>query len=364
VQKGFFDLLKVAVMVFGVSWMTLLISKNQKGSERKMLFVLQTILASEFVVFIISIFRRVWLYQSYHGLTLARLYGLVLLIWVVGMMATMGLRYLYQNVRWVKVEIAWMMIVIFGTILLNMESLIVKDPPTVNDRVDYVYLSRLSSDGREGWLHAYDWARGTFNKQYNAENPNGHMKFISKDERRDIFYAGLITRELARNYHKLILQYGSDEEIREYFREVIKTRLEISSELRVDGMISDELKKLRDRETDLDKDDWLDNVDITPTYRISATWDYGYPNYKAHQNDQYFYIQAFKEKERLGGLDYILSYDFSSKQMYDWIKENIKYEDLLVMQNQDFSLQSRIAIQPDGERDFDIDISLDSPFLR
>ncbi|KKU44898.1 MAG: hypothetical protein UX62_C0046G0025, partial [Microgenomates group bacterium GW2011_GWA2_46_7] len=105
---------------------------------------MQGILGLEFVVFISSIFRRVWLYQSYHGLTLARLYGLVLLTWVVGMMATMGLRYLYQNMRWVKVEIAWMVIVVFGSITLNMESLIIQDPPTVNGRVDYVYLSRLS----------------------------------------------------------------------------------------------------------------------------------------------------------------------------------------------------------------------------
>lgn len=355
VTRGFWDLLKVAVMVFGVSWITLLIAKNQRGREYRILWVMQGILGLEFVVFIVSIFRRVWLYQNYHGLTLARLYGLVLLIFVVGMMVTMGLRYAYQNVRWVRVEVAWMMIVIFGAIAINMESLIVKDPPTVNDRVDYVYLSRLSSDGKVGWLQAYNWAKDTLNNQYYAENLNGHMKFFTRDERRDIYYAGLITRELTRNYHSLILQYGSDEEVREYFKQVIYTTEQIAVE-----------KPMSDKQwlNDLDKADWIDKVDITPTARVVPQWDYGFPNYKAHQDDPYFYIQGWQEVERLTGLDYVLAYSSSCNQGYDWIKQEVGYEQLLKMQELDFGLQKRISLQPENERDFDIDVSLDSPFLR
>ena len=211
---------------------------------------------------------------------------------------------------------------IFGAIAINMESLIVKDPPTVNGRVDYVYLARLSSDGKEGWLQAYGWAKDVLNKQYYAENPNGHMKFITKDERRDIYYAGLITRELTANYHSLILQYGSDEEVKNYFKQVIEP----------------------ERLADLDKVDWLEKVDITPTARVTQSWDYGYPNYKAHQSDPYFYIQESKENERLIGLDYVLAYDPVRKQVYQWMKQEITYNTLLEMQNQDFSLQERILV--------------------
>ena len=116
--------------------------------------------------------------------------------------------------------------------------------------------------------------------------------------------------------------------------------------------------------SDLDNDEWLKNVNISPVSRIGPSWDYGFPNYKAHQKDQYFYIQKSLEDERLFGLDYVLSYNPLDKQLYELIKRDIGYENLLEMQKLDFSLQKSIAAQPDSERDFDIDISLDSPFLR
>ncbi len=358
VQKGFWEMIKVVFMVFGVSWIGLLINKYQSGAERKLLLWVQGLLAGEFVIFILSIFRRVWLYQSYHGLTLARLYGLALLVLIVGMMVTMALRYVYQNVKWVKVEATWVLAVVFGSILLNMESLVVKVPPTVNDRVDYVYLSRLSSDGYDGWRQSYDWAKQVLEKNSVSTNQ------VARDDRRDIFYAGLITRELANNYHKLITQYGSDEEVREYFREVISARLETATGQSMDGMISDELAKIRQRQVDLDKDDWLEKVDITPIPKIAPTWDYSFPNYKAHQTDPYFYIQGSQEEERLVGMDYLLSFEPRDKQLYERVKRDIGYKSLLEMQMLDFSLQKSIAAQTETERDFDIDISLESPFLR
>lgn len=268
VQKGFSDLIKVVIMVFAVAWAGLLINKNQSGSERGFLMKVQAVLGLEFVVFIVSIFRRVWLYQSYHGLSLARLYGLTLLFAISGMMVTMTLRYIYQNVRWVKVEAAWILLVVFGSIVINMEALVVKDPPTVNNRVDYVYLSRLSSDGKEGWLQAYQWARNILDN--NSENINQ----IGKDNRRDIFYAGLITSELISNY------------------------------------------------------------------------------------------EEFQRQDKLTGLDFVLAYDPSHNQVYKWMKQEIGYEKLLEMQKKDFVLQKRIAGQSEDQRGFDIDISLDSPFLR
>lgn len=349
VQKGFSDLIKVVVMVFVVAWAGLLINKNQSGSERKFLMKAQALLGVEFIVFIVSIFRRVWLYQNYHGLTLARLYGLALLVGISGMMVTMALRYVHQNVRWVKVEAGWILLVIFTTIGLNMEALVVKDPPTVNKRVDYVYLSRLSSDGKDGWLQAYQWAKHVLDKN----SANGNQ--IGKDDRRDIFYAGLITRGLTSNYHSLILQYGSDDEVKNYFRQVIYVNEQIAVEV-----------PMSDKQwlSDLDKTDWVDRVNVTPTPMIAPTWDYGFPNYKAHQNDRYYYIQGAREKERLVGLDRILAYDPLRNRVYTWMKQEMGFDQLLEMQKQDFRLQKRIAAQPEAERDFDIDISLDSPFLR
>lgn len=364
VQKGFWDLLKVAAMVFGVSWITLLISKNQKASERKILLGMQGLLAAEFVVFIVSIFRRVWLYQSYHGLTLARLYGLVLLTWLVGMMVSMGLRYLYQNVRWVKVEIGWIVVVVFGSVLINMESLIVKDPPTVNGRVDYVYLSRLSGDGKEGWVQAYEWADRVLEEQTNAENPNGHVSFVDHDSRRDIFYAGLIAKQLASNYHDLLMQNGSEDELRDYDRMVIESQIDVlqwwlpySDKTEKLGRLNNDLKML-------DTNDWTRiRINKAPHTGSFMPWTiYDFEPDKAP--DFFFDVFEGTPKDYSTGLDKVLAYDWSRAKVYKWMKENIGIEKILELQKEYVSLQSKIARQRDGDRVVEIDISLDSPFLR
>lgn len=368
VQKGFWDLLKVAAMVFGTSWITLLIAKNQKGSERKILLYLQAILGVEFVVFIVSIFRRVWLYQSYHGLTLARLYGLVLLTWLVGMMITMGLRYLYQNVRWVKVEIAWIVIVIFGSIALNMESLIVKDPPTVNGRVDYVYLSRLSGDGYEGWMQAYEWADKVLTTQSKAEGPNGHIGFVEPNDRRDIYYAGLIARQLASHYHDLVMANASEEELKDYDRKIIESQIEVLQWWERDFKKGDGLSRLDEDLKKLDTDSWTEKVWVTkaPTlgmyYPGSTTFYFTQQQYEVPS----FFFDVFetRSKDYLIGLDRVLTYDLSRVKTYQWMKANIGVEKILELQNQYISLHNKISDQPDGARNVDIDISLDSPFLR
>lgn len=372
VTKGFWDLLKVVVMVFGVAWVGLILNKNQKGTEKQILLGVQGVLGLEFAVFIVSIFRRVWLYQSYHGLSLARLYGLALLIAVVGMMVTMALRYLYSNVRWVKVEMAWILVVVFGSIWINMESLVVQNPPTVNGRVDYVYLSRLPSDGKEGWKQAFDWAQELLQRLTQAENPNGHMYVFNREERRDMFYAGIVGRQLALKYYDLVVQYGTDDELRDFYRQVVKTELAELQSPGLEGIArsdkdfaarrSQAIETLKKYEQVVEQPDWSDKMRVTPVYGRGYDWRM----IKGSENLRrpYFMIDDSKERGRLTGWDYVLAFDPSMKGVYQWMRQQIGIEKILRIESMDLALQQRIVWGPVADQDFDVDISLDSPFLR
>ncbi len=296
VQKGFVDLLKVVMIVFATAWFGTLIHQSQKSTEQKILSIAQAILGIEFIVFITSIFRRVWLYQNSHGLSLARLYGLAVLILISGLAVTLALRYFYRHIKWVRVEALWIILLTLAVIISNMEGLIVKNPPTVNGRIDYVYLARLPADGSQGWLKAYQWANDLL-RQKSAETG-----LIDKESRRDLYYAQLIIEELSSNFDELIRDYGSNEEIRTY------------NESR--------------------------QIYLTPEDSVK--------NY-------------FGAKTKL---DRILIWNYARYHAYQQLRTEIGFADIARLQDQSLSLDQRISTQPNNEQGYDVDISLQSPFLQ
>ncbi len=367
VQKGFWDLLKVVLMVFGISWVTVLLNRNQTGQEKRILLSVQGILGLEFIIFIASMFRRVWLYQSYHGLSLARLYGLAVLVLIVGLTVTMGLRYVSQRVRWVKVEMAWIFFMVLAVVGINMQGIVVKQPPTVNNRVDYVYLARLPGDGYEGWVKSYAWAQGVLEKYTNQPGE------LNKEQRREIFYAGAVSRQLTQNYHELIVQYGTDAEVKEYFKQVITTKKDILFTTSATELISiwGENKKPRSEVidalsqnlADLEHTDWLDKVNITPIPRLDTIAQL-YQQYPHQERDlTYYEVSRSKETERLQGLNAFFARTPAQNKTYHRMREDIGEAKLLTLQKQDMALRQRIGLQPEKERDFEMDISLESPFL-
>lgn len=363
VKRGFWDLLKVAGMVFGVSWVTLLLSKNQNGQGKKMMLLLQGVLASEFVVFIVSIYRRVWLYQSYHGLTLARIYGLVLLTWLVGMMITMGLRYMYQNVRWVRVEVVWIVVVIFGSIVLNMESLIVKDPPTVNGRVDYVYLSRLSGDGYEGWKTAFEKTSAELSRIAQAKLPG-----IGVDNRREVLYGSMVLNNLILNYDKLVWKYGSEEEIKEYLKAILEWEEMMLSKYpeiatsQVTGGREEVMAAIAETKKMAEGGEWeKTGVVVRPgiqTYRgkyVFSGYDGGF--YGMQRG-------GLEVSKRLSKFDSFLSWSFKEENLFVKMRKEISLKRLFQAIEDYWIVRLQIMTQPETERTVEVDISFGSPFLR
>lgn len=357
VQKGFGDLLKVVLIVFATAWAGALIHKSQKTTERKVLSIAQAVLGLEFVVFIISIFRRVWLYQNSHGLSLARLYGLAILILISGLAVTLTLRYFYKQVKWVRVEALWVILITLAVIIGNMEGLIVKNPPTVNGRIDHVYLSRLPADGYQGWLQAYQWANDFLSKK------SAESGLIDKESRRDLYYAQLIVEELSGNFHDLIKDYGSDEEIRAYFLAEIAKEKNMVEKYLVFGDDQDtreekdrQLKELDEVMTAMDQEDWREKVEI---------------GNNRHQSNR-GYGQAYLKPESLpkeyfgttGRLDRIFNWNYTRYRAYQQLKTEIGFANIARLQDEFLSLDRKVSSQPSEERSYEIDISLQSPFLQ
>lgn len=255
VKRGFGEFVLVALIVYGLAWAGVWIKKVSPW--------LQAILFGEFLIFIVSIFRRVALYQQYHGWTLARLYGGILLIWVAGLMAVLLWRYISKK-NLLSAELAFTAIVILVFSWFPAEKFVA---PTVNNNPDYVYLSRLSADGYDGWKKSYSYVKEVLERPY-------YLKpILNREDRREIAYAQLILVNLL--------------------------------------------------------------------------------NQQSH----------LKSASRSGELNKILVYNYSEAQASQrWSREISKY-DLDRLYQRYVELNKRIQSQPENERDWDLDISMESPFL-
>ena len=201
VNRGFFELVFASLFVYSIISAGLFVY-HQFGNEKKpYLRNLNLILAGELLLLLISVFRRVILYQHYHGLTIARVYGIVFLLWLAGMILALIGRHFWQK-RWVMLEIIGTAIVLVGVGLFNVDNFVVtQSPPTVNGEVDETYLAQLSADGYGGWKRAYIWADKTMVGLINKQSPG-------VEDYRRLIYSTRISNNLLDHYRLLYWRYG------------------------------------------------------------------------------------------------------------------------------------------------------------
>ncbi len=183
VSRGFMELIFASFIVYVLVRTSLLFGRLK----------LNLLLLTELTLLIISVFRRLFLYQFYHGLTVARIFGAVFLFWLVAMVVILILRH-YSNKKWLLFEIGTTAIFLIFLGLFNVENAVVLyAPPKVNNEVDEIYLASLSPDGYLGWQKAYIWAE-------NQTILLKDKKEISWDEARKLSYALTIVSLLKANY--------------------------------------------------------------------------------------------------------------------------------------------------------------------
>src|SRR5258708_1924903 len=144
--------------------------------------------------------RRVLLYQASHGLSRSRAYGMVFLVLMFLFAVVLIMRHYQQyKIRWYLVEAASVMGVVLFIFFLNTDNVIAtQNQPTVNNEVDYTYISRLSADAVDGWIQAYAHSRATI------LNPTFvNKEQFTNDEARHIVYSQQVLESLAKHKNEL-----------------------------------------------------------------------------------------------------------------------------------------------------------------
>ncbi len=390
VKRGFGEFILTTFLVYGLLWVSLIIKRNLTKKGGLFSFI-QYILFFEFFVFLLSIFRRVYLYQQYHGWSLGRIYGSLVLLWIFVLTITLLLRHFQQRrLAILEVFVTTLFILFLG--FFNIENFIVTvHPPTVNKRIDYVYLSRMSSDGYQGWKMAYEYAKKTL-----LNSPSSTPQHIfSFDDKRDIAYSGFISRQIMTNYHRLIQKYGSQLEKKTYYLALLTNQQDLSSyyENKLKSTKSNTVVSSPNGTPTLTPTDYsLQFIETRKKNIVRAqkmlescheemcvdsvgtiffvNYFFGPESYYPQELPNWFIDiqdipkkQAVTKQEKRSVIDKIVIFNLSDYRAYEKMKKEFPIETILSFQNSYFTLYDRISSLPENERSFDIDISTTSPLL-
>lgn len=380
VKRGFNELIRIAILLYGLLWAGLLLFRDKPKKERGLLPIVQVGVIVEFLIFIASVFRRIWLYQLYHGWTLIRIYGGVFLVWLTGMVLFLALRHFYKK-RWVMGEVILTASIVIALSLFNAEHFIATThPPTVNKRVDYVYLSRLSSDGYTGWKQALDHAEEVLT------NPQLHTKaLLDTHDRREISYAGTILLRLAIKHRSFLSWYGSKDETWQYINAVIDferslhpEKLAVVPEQRIKAgtgvqiipektALKEEVNKQKELFDDIQKKrNELNPFDVLQGISISfpvAQYGVAVGAMQEYPISFFSVYKPYKTPPYKDPWNRMLSWNASEADAYKHMQQDMPIERLLRVQKAFIQLSQKISKQPEGEQTVESDISFDAPFL-
>ena len=354
VQEGFNWFLGATVFIFGLVWLGLLMRAWR---------IAQIAVLGGFFVFLISIFRRIWLYQTYHGMTLVRAYGGFFVLTIALFTTTLLLRHVWRK-PWVYLEMVWvgLLLILLGTV--NVENYIATvSPPTVNGRVDYVYLSRMSADGYKGWLKAYTYAEETLNKP----DPSAQ----------EVAYAGMVVRQLMKRYDELVWQYDTPTEKEDYFKaavdyeklqvieaqRMVETALEGSKNNTRVNQIKQSLEQYQGRLAAKPNELVLDFYLPYLSFRPSAYIDFNDEECRNFGICPNSFFSVYKVKEysfKRNKLDILFTYSWSKQQASALMWEDM-FNKLLDLQSKFFGHYKRLAKE---NATYEHDISLNTPFLQ
>lgn len=402
VKRGFGEFLITSFIVYSFLWVGILSLRTFKGTKRPLLFYVQTVVTIIFLVFLISIFRRVLLYWEFHGLTVIRLYGSIFLLWVGFLGSTLFLRSI-KKYTWIYIESAVTICFLIAIGYVNAEQFIVRHhPPTVNNTIDIVYLSRLSTDGYEGWKIAYNVSKEYLSELHKKEG------LLNEEDRRKAAYSGLSLGLLNREYYQLISVHGSDADKREYtkavmssfYPEIIQTvsvfetsmqtlqqqgeKATVSADLfssqigpnKVDT-INEHLQQLRAVASH--SAELLNQSNLHQYfYSIKPRSPLSLVNYSNGMCAAYYLVN---EPVKAGSLcvpgfftittsynkrntiEYVLNWNRRNQKVFSLIKQEIPIKDVIVLQEQYIDIWKRIINQTKEERYYLRDISYDAPLL-
>ncbi len=209
VRKGFFELLVASSVACGLLLYVLRYIKQLRGKLAAVVHLFGTILTIETGFLLLSAVKRLLLYADAHGLTRARVFGFIFLVWL-GILLIIFLVKLFQRVKqqWFFGSIvAATLFVLILVNVINVDGLIATSyKPTVNGEIDYYYLANLSPDGEQSWQPAIEDSIETVSRLEGIAN-------ISTEQNRQLYYRNYTLRKLQERKDYLLGKYGTEEGI-------------------------------------------------------------------------------------------------------------------------------------------------------
>lgn len=191
VRKGFFELILVGLISSGLLSFVLKWIKSISGKQKLTVQLLSSIVIFETLGIILSATQRVNLYQLEHGLTRARIFGMIfygyLTLFLVILFIHLILHLKNKTYFFSNLVIALMAFLMIN--LINIDGLIAANfQPTVNGKIDYYYISNLSADAYQSWPEVLTVSEQVITDLENAQKTKSLIE-IPTDIRQDFFYA-------------------------------------------------------------------------------------------------------------------------------------------------------------------------------
>jgi hypothetical protein len=167
VRKGFFELLIAATLSSGIILYIFKFLHHLKGKQKLLLQISSAVFTIETGLLLLSAAKRLALYADAHGLTRARVFGFILLLWLAVILAIFLIRVFKQMKEkefFAGTALATLMLLALINVI-NVDGLIAeKYKPTVNGEIDYYYLSNLSADASGVWRESISDAERLVNQ--------------------------------------------------------------------------------------------------------------------------------------------------------------------------------------------------------
>jgi len=204
VRKGFFELLIASVIASGVIIYVLKYLHQLKDRQKQLVQIFSGVMTIETGLLLLSAVKRVFLYADAHGLTRARVFGFVFLVWLAVLLVIFLVR-IFREMKKEQFVGSVLITTLFVTLLINVINvdgmIATKYKPTVNNEVDYYYLVYLSADASDSWIPAIE------NADKILSQLNGIAKF-SPDDNRKLYWVRSTLEELMIQSDYLTKKYG------------------------------------------------------------------------------------------------------------------------------------------------------------
>lgn len=214
VRKGFFELLIASVIACGVIIYSLRFLHRLEDSRKLLVQLFSGMLTIETGLLLFSAVKRLALYADVHGLTRARVFGFVFLVWLVLLLAVLLFRVFKQMTKeWFFGSVmAGTLIALLLINVLNVDDLIAtRYVPTVNNEIDYYYLTSLSSDAYQSWKPALEDSIKMVTQLEKVQD-------LSTEDSRKIYWTRRALYQLFTNVGSVIDKYGTVPEILDWHK--------------------------------------------------------------------------------------------------------------------------------------------------